>query len=171
MQEATMVRETKETRAQTETREYVTFGLNDEIFAIDALNVQEIIELANITRVPQLPEFLKGVINLRGTIIPVIDLKLKFGMSSIEYKKHTCIIVAEFSGGVMGLIVDAVSDVLNLSQEAISNTPSFGAKVKTDFIKGMAKVDNNLVIVLDVDKVLTSEETSVIAEAAASNVQ
>lgn len=91
-----------------EGQQYVTFDLNDEEYAVDALKVQEIIELANITKVPHLPEFFKGVINLRGTIIPVVDMKLKFGMNGGDTQKHTCVIVTEFSGGVMGLIVDSV---------------------------------------------------------------
>lgn len=149
-----------------ENKEHVTFYLNDEIYAVDALNVQEIIELANITKVPHLPEFLKGVINLRGTIIPVADLKLKFGMGSQGYSKHACIVVTEFSGGVMGLIVDTVSDVLTISNESVKSAPSFGAKIRTDFIKGMARVDDRFIIILDVEKVLSDEEAEMLAEAA-----
>ena len=156
----------KESEGQVKERQqFVTFYLNDEIYAIEALSVQEIIELTNITKVPHLPEFLKGVINLRGTIVPVVDLKLKFGMNSEGYKKHTCVIVTEFSGGVMGLIVDAVSDVLSMSEETISAPPSFGARIKTEFIKGMGRFGNDLVIILDVDRVLTDEEVSILSEA------
>src|SRR3990172_9685356 len=147
-----------------EKQQYITFYLNNEEYAADALHVQEIVELSNITRVPHLPAFLKGVINLRGTIIPVVDLKLKFGMSSDGYPKHTCIIVTEFSGGVMGLIVDAVSEVLRIPDEAAAPPPSFGEKIKTDFIKAMGKIDNRLLIILDIDNVLTQEETSVLAD-------
>jgi purine-binding chemotaxis protein CheW len=147
-----------------EGQQYVTFNLNDEEYAIDAINVQEIIEMANITKIPHLPEFFKGVINLRGTIIPVVDLKQKFGMRSEGYQKHTCVIITEFSAGVMGVIVDAVSDVLYLSDESISSAPSFGTKIRTDFIKGMGKVGNRLVIILDVDKVLTEEEALIVSE-------
>lgn len=145
-----------------EGQQYVTFNLNDEEYAIDAINVQEIIEMTNITKIPHLPEFFKGVINLRGTIIPVVDMKLKFGMNGGGTQKHTCVIVTEFSGGVMGLIVDAVSDVMHMSEETISAPPSFGAKIKTDFIKGMGKVGDNLLIILDVDKILSEEETSIV---------
>ncbi|MCL4536126.1 MAG: chemotaxis protein CheW [Nitrospirae bacterium] len=147
-----------------EGQQYVTFDLNDEEYAVDALKVQEIIELANITKVPHLPEFFKGVINLRGTIIPVVDMKLKFGMNGGDTQKHTCVIVTEFSGGVMGLIVDSVSDVLHMPEESIAATPSFGTHIKTDFIKGMGKVNDRLVLVLDIDRVLTEEEASVISE-------
>jgi len=148
-----------------EKQEYVTFGLNNEEYAIDARNVQEIIELTSITNVPHLPGFIKGVINLRGTIIPVVDLKQKFCMSSDGYQKHTCIIVTEFSGGVMGLIVDAVSDVMHMTRESISDTPSFGARINTDFIKGMGKAGDNLVIVLNVDKVLSESNAICLDEA------
>lgn len=149
---------------EVEGQEYVSFYLKNELYAINALNVQEIIELANITKVPHLPHFMKGVINLRGTIIPVVNLKDKFDMGAEEYRKHTCIIVTEFSGGVMGLIVDSVSDVLQIPEEAISSTPSFGARINTDFIKGMGKIGNNLVMVLEVNKVLSDSEASIIRE-------
>lgn len=147
-----------------EKQQYITFYLNNEEYAVDALNVQGIIELSNITKVPHLPEFIKGVINLRGTIIPVIDLKLKFGMTCEEYKKHTCIIITDFSGGIMGIIADAVSDVLHMPDESVASTPSFGAKIRTDFIKGMGQVDNRLVIILDIEKILTQDETSLVSD-------
>ncbi len=150
-----------------EGQQYVTFSLNDEEYAIDAINVQEIMELANITKVPHLPEYLKGVINLRGTIIPVVDMKMKFAMKGEAARKHTCVIVTEFSGGIMGLIVDAVSDVLHLPEESIAATPSFGTKINTDFIKGLGKVNDRLVLVLDIDKVLSEEEAALVSEAAA----
>lgn len=141
-----------------EGQQYVTFSLNDEEYAIDAINVQEIIELANITKIPHLPAHLRGVINLRGTIIPVVDMKMKFGMSALESRKHTCVIVAEYAGGIMGLIVDAVSDVLHMPSEAISAAPSFGTRVNTEFIKGLGKVNGRLVLVLDLDRVLSEDE-------------
>lgn len=147
--------------------EYVTFTLNDELYAFDALNVQEIIELTTVTKVPHLPSYLKGVINLRGSIIPVVDLKQKFGMASGEYKKHTCIIVTEYSRGVMGLIVDMVADIINLSTQDISSSPDFGTRVRTDFIAGMGRVAENLVLVLDVDRVLSEDDTAVLDQLAA----
>ena len=147
-----------------EKQQYITFYLNNEEYAVDALNVQGIIELSNITKVPHLPEFIKGVLNLRGTIIPVLDLKLKFGMNFEEYKKHTCVIITEFKGGVMGIIADAVSDVLHMPDESVSSTPSFGTNIRTDFIKGMGKVDDRLVIILDIEKVLTHDETSLVSD-------
>lgn len=154
----------REIGSRSEGQEYVTFTLNDEEYAFNALNVREIIEFGNVTKVPHLPDFFKGVINLRGTIIPVVDLKQKFGMESGNYKKHTCVIVTEFSKGVMGVIVDVVSDVMYLPNEFISSTPSFGTKIRTDFINGMGKVGDRLVLILDVEKVLTEEEALIISE-------
>lgn len=146
-------------------KECVTFSLNAECYAFDALQVQEIIELTTVTKVPHLPHHLKGVINLRGTIIPVIDLKQKFGMEGAgDYRKHTCIIVTEFSGGVMGLIVDTVSDIMNIAAADISPAPDFGAKINTEFIAGMARTGENLVLLLNVDKVLTDQETAEVAQ-------
>ncbi len=145
--------------------QYITFKLNNEIYAIDAMNVQEIVELGGITRIPHLPVFMKGVINLRGSIIPVVDLKTKFSMESGEYKKHTCVIVTEFSGGAMGLIVDSVMDVIFLNEDDIKSPPSFGIKVQTDFIKGISRIDAGLVIILDIEKVLSSEEMLSLQEA------
>ena len=148
-------------------KEYVTFSLNAELYAFDALQVQEIIELTTVTKVPHLPGHLKGVINLRGTIIPVIDLKQKFGMEGHgQYRKHTCIIVTEFSAGVMGLIVDTVSDIMNIPALSISAAPDFGTRINTEFIAGMARTGDNLVLLLNVDKVLTDEESSVVAQVA-----
>ena len=147
-------------------QEYVTFTLNAEVYAFDALHVQEIIEYSSVTKVPHLPDYLKGVINLRGTIIPVVDLKQKFGMQCGEYKKHTCIIVTEYSRGVMGLIVDSVSDILNILPQCISSAPDFGTSINTEFIAGMAKSGDTLVLVLDVDRVLTAEEASILQQVA-----
>lgn len=148
-------------------REYVTFSLNAELYAFDALQVQEIIELTTVTKVPHLPGHLKGVINLRGTIIPVIDLKQKFGMEGFgEYRKHTCIIVTEFSAGVMGLIVDTVSDIMNIAESNISPAPDFGTRINTEFIAGMARTGESLVLLLNVDKVLTDEESTMVAQVA-----
>jgi purine-binding chemotaxis protein CheW len=146
-------------------KELVTFSLNAELYAFDALQVQEIIELTTITKVPHLPGHLKGVINLRGTIIPVIDLKQKFGMEGYgDYRKHTCIIVTEFSAGVMGLIVDTVSDIMNIPASSISAPPDFGTRINTEFIAGMARSGDNLVLILNVDKVLTEEEHEVVTQ-------
>jgi purine-binding chemotaxis protein CheW len=139
-------------------RQYVAFSLNGEEYAVDSGNVVEILELSTVTNVPHLPDFFKGVINLRGSIIPVIDMKLKLGMAFAGYKKHTCVIVTEFSKGVMGLIVDSVSDVLHLPEEAISAVPSFGPGIRTEFIKSMGRVMDRLLMILDIERALAGEE-------------
>lgn len=145
-------------------QQYVTFKLNDEEYAIDALKVQEIVELGSITTVPNLPEFFKGVINLRGTIIPVIDLKARFGMKNDGPVKHPCVIITEFSGGVMGLIVDSVSDVISIDEKGISNSPDFGPGVRTDFLKGMGRVNDRLILILDTERVFSEREMNILKE-------
>lgn len=151
--------------------QYVTFRLNAEEYAVSALVVQEIIELASITPVPHLPPFLRGVINLRGTIVPVIDLKRKFGMLGSDYPKHTCVIIVEFSRGVMGLIVDAVSDVMQISPAEFAQPPSFGVPIRIDFIQGMARLDAGMLILLDTDRILSCEEVPALAESVAEGAQ
>jgi purine-binding chemotaxis protein CheW len=138
--------------------QYVTFSLNDEEYALNALNVREILELTQITRVPHLPEFLRGVINLRGAIIPVLDLKRRFGMKAGSDKKRACIIVTGYSAGLKGIIVDAVSDVLHIPEESISYPPSFGSQIRTDFIRGIGRTDGKILLILDAETLLTSEE-------------
>ncbi|MFO0753501.1 MAG: chemotaxis protein CheW [Thermodesulfovibrionales bacterium] len=156
-----------ESREQaTKGRQYVTFTINGEEFAVDAVEVQEIIVLTNVTKVPHLPDYLKGVISLRGTVIPVVDLKTKFGMEREGSAEHTCVIVTEFSGGIMGLIVDSVSDVLHMPEESIASPPHFGSRLNTDFIRGIGRVDDRLVLVLDIDRVLTGGEASAVRGAA-----
>lgn len=138
--------------------QFVTFALGGEEYAVEALKVQEITGLPPVTKVPYLPPFVKGVINLRGAVMPVVDLRLKFGFEPMEYDKHTCIIVVMVLNNCMGMIVDAVSDVVRVGGESIEQAPSLGSKVRTDFMKGVGKIDSRLLIILDVDKILTDEE-------------
>ncbi len=146
--------------SQEATREgkYLTFSLAGEEYGIGILKVREIIGMMSITPVPQTPDFVKGVVNLRGKVIPVIDLRLRFGLDATAYTERTCIIVVEIqgdSGAVpMGIVVDAVSEVLNIRGADIENTPTFGVKLNTDFILGMAKTDGGVKILLDIDRVL-----------------
>lgn len=141
---------------------YLTFGLGSEEYGLEILKVKEIIGIMNITAVPQTPRYVKGVINLRGKVIPVLDLRLKFGMDTIEYNDRTCIIVVDIASSmgkktVMGIVVDSVSEVLNIKNEEIEDTPTFGVKLETDYILGMAKVKGGVKILLDIDKVLTTD--------------
>ncbi|MEN6468652.1 MAG: chemotaxis protein CheW [Smithella sp.] len=152
--------------AQQVSREgkYLTFSLAGEEYGIGILKVKEIIGFMTITPVPQTPEHIKGVINLRGKVIPVVDLRLKFGMERAESTERTCIIVVEIvaSGNkiAMGIVVDSVSEVLNIRSAEIEDTPSFGSKLDTDYILGMAKSGQSVKILLDIDKVMSDEEIS-----------
>ncbi|MBW2100273.1 MAG: purine-binding chemotaxis protein CheW [Deltaproteobacteria bacterium] len=143
---------------------YLTFTLANEEYGIGILKIREIIGMMPITTVPQTPEFVKGVINLRGKVIPVIDLRLRFGMGAIDYNDRTCIIVVEITGGQdtiqIGTVVDSVSEVLNIKGEEIEDTPTFGTKLNTDYILGMAKMEGGVKILLDIDRVLSAEEIS-----------
>ncbi len=142
---------------------YLTFGLASEEYGLEILRVREIIGIMDITMVPQTPEYIKGVINLRGKVIPVVDLRTKFGMETTEYNRETCIIVVDVDSVLMGIIVDTVSEVLDIQKEEIEPPPSFGAKLSTDFIMGIGKIKDKVVILLDVEQVLTLEEMSVVS--------
>ncbi|MCK5096558.1 MAG: purine-binding chemotaxis protein CheW [Desulfobacteraceae bacterium] len=144
------------------TGKYLTFFLEEEEYGIGILKVKEIIGMMAITSVPRTPEYVKGVINLRGKVIPVIDLRSKFDMETIEYTERTCIIVVEIDSEtstiLIGIVVDAVSEVLNIKEEDIEETPTFGTKLDTEYILGMAKMEGGVKILLNIDKVLSSEE-------------
>jgi purine-binding chemotaxis protein CheW len=149
---------------QTDARagKYLTFQLGNEEFGIRVLKVREIMGLQEITAVPQTPAHVKGVINLRGKVIPVIDLRLKFGLANAEYGQRTCIIVAQVQGEsgpiLMGVVVDGVSEVLNLTGAEIEDTPDFGEDAAGKYLLGMAKVKGKVKILLDIDRVLSSHE-------------
>jgi purine-binding chemotaxis protein CheW len=149
---------------------YLTFTLAGEEYGVGILKIKEIIGMLPITTVPQTPEFVKGVINLRGKVIPVVDLRLRFGMEKMEYTERTCIIVVEIEGAVntilMGVVVDSVSEVLNIKNEEIEDPPSFGTKLDVDYILGMAKMEGGVKILLDIDKVLGEEEIAALEIAA-----
>lgn len=141
---------------------YLSFILGDEEYAIEILTVREIISVIDITAIPNVPDYIKGVINLRGKVIAVIDLRLKFGMPEKEYDKSTCTIVVSYGDRFMGIIVDTVSEVLEVHDQDIDPPPSFGSLVSTDFILGMGKVKDMVVILLDICKVLESEDLKMI---------
>ena len=149
---------------------YLTFVLDEEEYGIGILKIKEIIGMMPITTVPQTPEFVKGVINLRGKVIPIVDLRARFGMETIDYTERTCIIVVEIEGPaemlMIGIVVDAVSEVLNIKGEDIEDTPTFGTRLDTDFILGMAKMEGAVKILLDIDRVLTGDEIAVLEKAA-----
>ena len=148
---------------------YLTFTLAGEEYAIGILKIKEIIGMMPITSVPRTPDFVKGVINLRGKVIPVIDLRLRFGMGARDYTDRTCIIVVEIVGKAglvqIGIVVDSVSEVLTVKKEDIEETPAFGTKVETDYILGMAKMEGSVKILLDIDQVLDSREMAALEKA------
>jgi purine-binding chemotaxis protein CheW len=147
---------------------YLTFTLAEEDYGVGILKIKEIIGMMQITPVPQTPEYVKGVINLRGKVIPVVDLRLRFGVEAMDYTDRTCIIVAEMAGQVgtvqIGIVVDSVSEVLNIKGEEIEDTPTFGTKLNTDYILGMAKMEGDVKILLDIDRVLSGQEMTMLQE-------
>lgn len=141
---------------------YLTFALGKEEYAVEILKVREIIGYMDITAVPKTPPYVRGVINLRGQVISVMDLRAKFGMESAKASDQTCIIVVEIRHGdrklSTGIIVDRVSEVLDIAEASIEEPPSFGTRVNTDFIRGMGKIGSSVKILLDIEKVITAEE-------------
>ncbi len=153
-----------------ENAKYLTFKLAAEEYGIGILKVKEIIGMMHITEVPRTPAFMKGVINLRGKVIPVVDLRLKFQMTETPYNEKTCIIIVEVDSQnvtvSVGIIVDSVSEVLNIQKEDIEPAPEFGNRLDTAYILGMAKTENAVKILLDIDKVLNTEEISLLDQSA-----
>ena len=156
--------------SESKAGKYLTFSLASEEYGIPILKVKEIIGMLPITSVPQVPAFVRGVMNLRGKVIPVIDLRLKFGLEETEYTERTCIIVVEMASAtgtlLTGAIVDSVSEVIAIKDEDIEDTPEFGTDLETGFIMGMAKKDNQIKILLDIDAVVSTTEVDSIASAA-----
>jgi purine-binding chemotaxis protein CheW len=149
---------------------YLTFSLAGEEYGIGILKVKEIIGMMTITQIPQAPGYVKGVINLRGKVIPVIDLRLKFGIESISYTEKTCIIVVEIKSSdrkiQIGIVVDSVSEVRNIKPGDIEDTPTFGARMDTGYILGMAKIEGGVKILIDIDHVLSNRDFQSVASAA-----
>jgi purine-binding chemotaxis protein CheW len=150
----------------TDGSQYLTFRLAQEEYGVEILKVQEIKGYSAITPIPNTPSYLKGVMNLRGTIVPVVDLRSKFAMDEAEYNQFTVIIVVKVGPKVMGLIVDAVSDVLNIPKTDIQPTPDFGAEVDARYINGMAKAGDKLVVLLDIDRVMNAVDDATLAAVA-----
>lgn len=164
----------EEQQATAEQQQYLTFVLGGEMFAIGILCVKEIIEYGDLTVVPMMPECIRGVINLRGAVVPVVDLACRFGRRSTDLTRRTCIVIVEVEGEGegegerqdIGVIVDAVSEVLEIRGEQIEPTPAFGARIRTDFIHGMGKVDGKFVIILNVNKVLSLDDLALLGQMA-----
>ena len=154
-------------------QQYLTFSLSGEMFAVAILNVKEIIEYGAITEIPMMPAFIRGVINLRGAVVPVIDLSSRFGGRKTEVARRTCIVIIELNDGDgkhdVGVMVDAVSEVIEIASSDIEPAPAFGAKIRTDFISGMGKVNGRFVIILSIGKVLSIEEIAMLTQMADSD--
>jgi purine-binding chemotaxis protein CheW len=151
-----------------QTTQYLSFNLDDEVFALDISKVREVLEYTTVTKVPQTPAFMQGVINLRGSVVPVIDMRLKFGMSVTEKTINTCVIIVEINldgnTTVLGAMADSVQEVFELEDDQIEPAPEIGTRLKTEFIKGMGKRDDSFIIILDIDKVFSSEEVAMVQE-------
>jgi len=149
-----------------ETTQYLTFKLGDEVFALDITKVREVLDVTTITRVPRTPAFMRGVINLRGSVVPVVDLRLKFGMEKTDQTVNTCIIITEVTVDnettILGALADSVQEVMDLDPEHIAPAPRIGTKLKTEFIKGMGKQGDRFVIILDIDRVFSVEELAMV---------
>jgi purine-binding chemotaxis protein CheW len=157
------------TAASHEPTQYLTFMLAREPFAIGILRIKEIIEYQGVTEVPMMPPCVRGVINLRGAVVPVLDVLARFGRPSSEITKRTCIVIVEVESAdgrqVMGLMVDAVNEVLDIAAADIEPPPAFGARIRTDFLQGVGKVRGKFVLLLDVDRVLSVDEIAAFGEA------
>lgn len=169
MSEATLIDQAARAMSNRDGK-YLTFRLADEEYGVSILKIKEIIEVMPITTVPQTPEFVKGVINLRGKVIPVITLRKKFGMEEAEYTDKTCIVVVEILINAekvqIGIVVDTVSEVLNIKEEDVEDTPTFGTKLNIKYILGMAKLEGGVKILLDIDRVLSADELEILENAA-----
>ena len=150
-----------------DTHQYLTFNVGSEMFAVGILNVKEIIEYGNLTEIPMMPSFIRGVINLRGAVVPVIDLGARFSGKVSAVQRRTCIVIVEVQQDDekhdIGIMVDAVSEVLDIAGSEIEPPPSFGARIRADFIAGMGKINGKFVVLLDVNRILSIDEVAVVA--------
>ena len=161
--EASEVREVRTTYS-SEDQQYLTFNLADEYYGVDILKVQEIKGYTTVTRIPNTPDYLKGVLNLRGTIVPIVDLRMKFGMGITEPTSFTVVVVVNVRNRVMGFLVDAVSDVLDLNAKNIQPPPELGSAVDINFVAGIGNANDRLVTLLDIDRVLTEDEVKAVED-------
>jgi purine-binding chemotaxis protein CheW len=150
----------------TETRQYLTFKLGNEIFATDVAKVREVLDFTTITQIPRTPDFMSGVINLRGSVVPVVDMRLCLEMSKTERTTNTCIVVLEVlldrESIVIGALADSVEEVIDLEPDQIRPAPRIGTQIRTDFIKGMGKREAQFIMILDIDRVFSTEELGVV---------
>ena len=156
----------------TDTRQYLTFKLADEVFAIEVSKVREVLDFTTITKIPRTPDFMSGVINLRGNVVPVVDLRLCFEMSKTQKTVNTCIVVVEMliegESTIIGALADSVEEVIDLEPEHIQPAPKMGTQIRTEFIKGMGTRDAQFIMILDIDRVFSAEELSAVRTAEGS---
>jgi len=156
------------TATDTDTTQYLTFKLGEEMFALNITKVREVLDFTTVTRVPRTPDFMRGVINLRGSVVPVVDLRRKFNMAISENTVNTCIIISEVTVDgdttVLGCLVDSVQEVIDLGQENIATAPRIGTKLRTEFIKGMGKQNDRFVMILDIDQVFSADDLAVVLD-------
>jgi purine-binding chemotaxis protein CheW len=159
----------------TETTQYLTFRLEDEIYALEIAKVREVLDFTRITKVPQTPDFMRGVINLRGAVVPVTDLRLKFGMTETEKTVNTRIIIMEITVDdeptELGALADSVQEVMDINPEDIEPAPKIGTRLDTEFIKGMGKKDEEFLMILDIDKVFSRDELAMVRQSKEAPVE
>ena len=157
---------------QRRSGQFLTFQLSDDVYAIDIIRIREIIEYANVTPVPMMPDFISGVINLRGAVVPVVDLRARFSGKRSEVSKRTSVIIVELKDStdvlVIGVVVDAVNEVLEIAAADVEPAPSFGTTIRTDFIDGMGRVDGQFLVLLDMENVLSIDEISKVCTSGAA---
>jgi purine-binding chemotaxis protein CheW len=158
-----------------DTTQYLTFKLEEEVYATDIAQVREVLEYSRVTKVPRTPDYMRGVINLRGHVVPVLDLKLRFGMNRTEQTVNTCVIIVEVSiqgeKTIIGALADSVQEVIDMDASTIEPAPKIGSKLNTDFIRGMGKRDEQFVIILDIDKVFSADDLEAAAGVTGDNVE
>ncbi|MGR2737432.1 chemotaxis protein CheW [Billgrantia sp. Q4P2] len=152
--------------AEAHNREFLVFSLGDEEYAVDILKVQEIRGYENVTRIANAPDFIKGVTNLRGVIVPIVDLRIKFHLDKVEYGGQTVVIVVNVEDRVVGIVVDGVSDVMTLSPDQIKPAPEFGVTLSSDFLSGLGSLEDRMLVIVDIDKLLTSDEMELVERVA-----
>jgi purine-binding chemotaxis protein CheW len=149
-------------------REYLVFSLGEEEYAVDILKVQEIRGYENVTRIANVPDFIKGVTNLRGVIVPIIDLRLKFHLDKVEYDGQTVVIVVNVDDRIVGIVVDGVSDVMSLAPDQIKPAPEFGVTLSSDYLSGIGSLEDRMLVLVDIEKLLTHEEMQLVERTAES---
>lgn len=163
------------TEDMEQTNQYLTFQLDEEVFALEISKVREVLDFSDLTKVPQTPEFMRGVINLRGSVVPVVDMRLKFGMAGAEATVNTCIIIVEVimdgEASVLGALVDSVQEVLDIEPDQIELPPRIGSKLNTEFIRGMGKYEERFVIILNIDRVFSCDELAIVKQSGDDAIQ